>query len=186
MQLYGSFTSPYARHCRIALEETSLQAEFIAIDQQQSAQTSPTKRIPMLKDGDITLSDSQSILKHLREKSGQTFLARAEDLDFYCFCNTLLDSAANIFYLEKFGLNLESNDYTKRQQNRIDDGLKLLEQQSFKNQVISNNDGLLRLACFLDWAVFRNRIQLDKYPTLNELVQQAKTYEPFAKTYPFE
>ena len=41
--------------------------EFIETDQSQSAELSPTKKVPFLQDGDIVLSDSSSILKYIRE-----------------------------------------------------------------------------------------------------------------------
>ena len=53
MKIYGSFTSPFVRHCRIVLLETGLTCEFIEVDATQSAQISPTKKVPLLVDGDI-------------------------------------------------------------------------------------------------------------------------------------
>jgi glutathione S-transferase len=76
MKLYGSYTSPFVRHCRIALIETGLAFDFIETDQTGSAAKSPTKRVPFLEDGNIFLTDSSSILKHIREKTGHTFFAR--------------------------------------------------------------------------------------------------------------
>lgn len=46
MELYGSYTSPFVRHCRIALLQTQQDCQFIETDAQQSATLSPTKKVP--------------------------------------------------------------------------------------------------------------------------------------------
>lgn len=76
MQLFGSYTSPFVRHCRIALIETGLDCEFVETDYAESARRSPTKKVPYLQDKDVMLFDSCSILKYLREKAGGTFFSR--------------------------------------------------------------------------------------------------------------
>ncbi|RZA06776.1 MAG: hypothetical protein EOO68_04495 [Moraxellaceae bacterium] len=81
MKLYGSYTSPFVRHCRIAILETHGECEFIETDQAVSAAKSPTKRVPFFEDGEIFLTDSNAILKYLREKSGQIYLA---DMQWQC------------------------------------------------------------------------------------------------------
>ena len=101
MKLYGSYTSPFVRHCRIALLETGLACEFIETDQAGSAAKSPTKRVPFLEDGDVFLTDSSSILKHIREKAGTAFLSSASELDLFAMVNTALDATVNLFFLER-------------------------------------------------------------------------------------
>ncbi len=184
MELYGSLTSPYVRHCRIALMQSQLSFKLILTDQTQSAQLIATQRVPFLKDRDVTLSDSASILRYIREKSGQTFLNTVEEFDKFCFVNTVLDSTANLFYLEKFGLDQQANAYTQRQNNRIHGSLLELENSLLSFQAV--NDWHLRLACFLDWAIFRHRIQADNYPNLCQFLQQAQQYKIFALTHPTE
>lgn len=74
MELYGSYTSPYVRHCRLAMLEAGLDFKFVETDALASARKSPTQKVPFLKDGDITLNDSCSIVKYVRERSGKRFL----------------------------------------------------------------------------------------------------------------
>lgn len=185
MQLYGSYTSPYARHCRIALLDASIDVEFINIDQTQSAKISPTKKVPFLKDGDLVLSDSASILKYVREKSGQSFCADIKDYDLYCFASTLIDSGANVFYLEKFGLKEADNAYVGRQNARIKDGMDYLENLSY-SKALPLKDSELRIACLVDWAIFRSRFEFSNYPHLLALLELAKSSQSFAVTAPFE
>jgi len=43
LELYGSYTSPFVRHCRIALLESGLAFTFVETDQVSSAKLSPTQ-----------------------------------------------------------------------------------------------------------------------------------------------
>lgn len=188
MRLYGSYTSPYARHCRIVLQETAQHADFLAIDQSESFAISPTKRVPFLQTDAFTLTDSASIIQYLRENVGQHFFSNVQSFDTFCFINTLLDSSANIFYLEKFGLPIASNDYTLRQQSRIDQGLQILEQRQLPDTLsaLKQQDHWLRLACYLDWGLFRNRLSLADKPNLQAFLTLANSYPVFAQTAPKE
>lgn len=188
MKLYGSYTSPYARHCRMVLLETQKIAEFQAIDQAESFKLSPTKRVPFLQTESFTLTDSASIIRYLRESVGQPFCADVQSFDQFCFVNTLLDSSANIFYLEKFGLPIAANDYTQRQQSRIEQGLEILESSELPKDLasIKQQDQWLRLACYLDWGLFRQRIDLSEKPNLQAFLKVANEYDIFASTFPHE
>ena len=183
MKLYGSYTSPYARHCRIALWQSDIDYTFIAIDQIESAEISPTKRVPFLVDDELTLSDSSSILKYIREKSGQRYLPCIQDFDQFCFANTLMDSAANVFYLQKQGL--KENAYVDRQQARINQGLTYLNALPVPSN-LPLSDGQWRIACFIDWGLFRQRFSLDGLKSLQQLLALANTDEHFKKSYPFD
>lgn len=46
MELFGSYTSPFVRHCRIALLETKTKFSFTETDFETSAKLSPAKRFP--------------------------------------------------------------------------------------------------------------------------------------------
>ena len=64
MKLYGSYTSPYVRHCRIVIEQLGLACDFVEADYTLSAKKSPSMKVPFLQDGDLQLTDSTSILFH--------------------------------------------------------------------------------------------------------------------------
>ncbi len=193
MQLYGSYTSPFVRHCRIALLETGLDCEFVETDAKASAQLSPTRRVPFLHDEQnskvIQLTDSSAILKYLREKSGAAFLEHVDDYEMFCLGNTLLDTAINLFFLEKDGLGPEQSAYLSRQQARIDSGLAELNKRCGEKPLPDSgpwHDGWLRVACFLAWALFRERIVLagKGYHHLEQLLEMMASYPPFTETAP--
>ena len=183
MKLYGSYTSPFVRHCRIALLESTLDYEFIETDQVASATLSPTKRVPLLQDGELTLHDSSAILRYIRNKSDKPFIEGAVELDQYCLINTALDSTINLFFLTRDGVDIEQFDYTKRQAQRIDSILAELEQLKLPlNSPF--NDVQLRLGCYLSWAVFRQRIKIADYPRLALFLTSIEQDPCFIETAP--
>ena len=189
MKLHGSYTSPFVRHCRIALAQTGLAHEFVETDYSQSAQLSPTARVPFLQDGDRRLSDSASILRHIREQAGQAFCADLMDFDFYLLVDTALDTAVNLFLLERDGITPDNSAYLQRQQARVKacmDELELRTAGHPQRARPEKSDGLLRLGCFLAWGLFRQRIRLDGYPALTELLQDLEPLAEFADTRPTE
>src|SRR5690554_7357084 len=101
MKLFGSYTSPYVRHCRIVLAQLHKDFQFIPTDHAQSAEQSPTKRVPFLQDDAVMLYDSSSILRYLREQQQQGFCDSVEDFDLFCMVNTALDATVNVFLLER-------------------------------------------------------------------------------------
>ncbi len=184
MKLYGSYTSPFVRHCRIALAECNLAFEFVTIDYEQSARLSPTRKVPLIEDGELTLTDSTSILRHIRERGGQPFFPSLADFDLYLMADTALDSAVNLFLLEKDGVTPEKSPYLKRQSERITGILAALDSAAAAAPNPLYSDGQLRLGCFLGWALFRQRLTLDGYPHLTALLAALDRYPPFAATHP--
>lgn len=183
MKLYGSYTSPFVRHCRIALLETGMACDFVETDQTSSAIKSPTKRVPFLEDGNVFLTDSIAIVKYLREKSNQIYLASAQELNQFCMVNTALDTTANLFFLQRDGVDLNAYEYTRRQTARIESSLAELNQLSFP-ATAPYNDVHLRLACYLAWGLFRNRIKIDDHNNLQKFLTDINQYQPFADTAP--
>ena len=183
MKLYGSYTSPFVRHCRIVLLETNFSCEFIETDQASSAAKSPTKRVPFLEDGELFLTDSTAILKHLREKVGQSFLASTTELNQFCIINTALDSTVNLFFLERDGVDLQAYEYTRRQAARIESSIAELNALDLP-AAAPYNDVHLRLACYLSWGLFRKRINLEAYKNLHLFLAAINCYKPFTDTAP--
>ena len=163
MKLYGSYTSPYVRHCRIVLAQTGMECELVETDYAQSAEQSPTCRVPFLRDGDAMLTDSASILRHLREQAGQRFFPAIEDFDLFLLVNTAMDSAVNLFLLERDGVTPASSAYLARQQRRVVQVLDGLERR-IDGVTDQSGDGMIRLGCFLSWALFRQRVRQSNKP----------------------
>lgn len=183
MKLYGSLTSPFVRHCRVALEQSGLDFELLDADYAMSAERSPTGKVPFFEDGDMMLTDSSSILKYVREKSGQDFLKEIDDYELYSMTNTLLDAAINVQLLEKDGFKEDQIPYIGRQNARIDSGLKELNRRFAPSNGIKT-DSALRGACFIDWALFRKRFAIDGLDNLQGLLDAANKEQAFVDSAP--
>jgi glutathione S-transferase len=187
MILYGSYTSPYARHCRIALLESSLEWQFEDTDYAASSVGSPSQRVPFLKDGEISLTDSTSILMHVRSLDQKPFIENVFQMELYTMANTAMDAAINLFLLERDGVTPETAPYLARQSDRIESLLRTLEQSallSVEALPSGYSDDVVRLACFLDWAQFRNRIDLTGHIRLLEFLASMKGWDTFNATAP--
>ena len=183
MKLYGSYTSPFVRHCRIVLLETGLACEFIETDMAGSATKSPTKRVPFLEDGNQLFTDSSSIIKYLCEKVGNFFCASAKELDEYCLVNTALDTTINLFFIERDGVQVAGIPYLRRQAERIESSIAELNAMILPMSS-PYNDAELRLACFIDWAKFRKRFDFAEFKNLENFFAAIQSYENFKATEP--
>lgn len=181
MKLYGSFTSPYVRHCRIALIQEDLDCEFVIADAETISSTSPTWKVPFLTDGDLVLGDSCSIIKFIREKSGQTFFPDLVDYNLFCVTNTMLDTAINVFLLEKDGLTEEISPYFGKQKGRIEAILAEIDGRVGSGGY-QLSEGIIRIGCFLEWALFRKRIDITPHRNLAALLEYLRSMPEFQAT----
>ena len=154
IQLYGSLTSPYVRHCRIALRQEGLPFDLVPTDYSASAEGSPTKRVPFLRDGDLFLTDSSAILHRIRDRADKRFLVTSPEANLYFLATSTLDTAINLFLLELDGLR--DSPYLVRQKARIASCFEALaaETKSWQGDL---NEGILRLGCLLSWVRYRQR-----------------------------
>ncbi len=185
MKLYGSYTSPFVRHVRIVLLETGFECEFVETDQAASASSSPTKRVPFFKDGNIFLSDSSSIIKYLREKAGQDFCKSAQAFDEYCLVNTALDATVNLFFIKRDGVDINTIPYLQRQAARIESTLDELERCNLP-MTAPYTDAQLRLACYIGWCKLRKQVDFSSHPKLEAFYTAALAYPHFSATRPPE
>lgn len=182
MKLFGSLASPFVRHCRIALNTAGL--DHVFVETAALASPSPTKRVPFLHDGDLELTDSSSILKHIRNKGGQPFLEDIKSFDLYCMANTLADACISLFLSGKLDeASPTDSKYLQRQVARIESGLKELDAQ-FPSPKLPLDDAQIRLACTIDWGLFRGILDLQDHPNLSALLDVANSWAPFAETSP--
>ena len=184
IKLFGSLTSPFVRHCRIALMQSGLEWEMVELDIHTNENPgTPTLRVPFLEDGDVKLTDSTSVVKYVREKSGETFIPDAKDLDRYCLANTLLDAAINLFLLERSGIDIAANKYTLRQQKRVEMILSELDSAPLP-QAGNLSDADYRVAVGVAWGQFRKRFSIDSHDNLQRLLELAADDPSFAATAP--
>lgn len=183
MKLYGSFTSPFVRHVRIVLLETAQACEFIETDQAGSAAKSPTKRVPFLEDKDIFLTDSNSIIKYLREKAGQHFCKTAKEFDELCLVNTALEATTNLFFIKRDGVDIQAIPYLQRQAARIESTVAELNRLSLP-LTAPYTEAQLRLACYIGWCKFRSQVDFSSHTNLENFYNAVLQYPHFQATQP--
>ena len=81
------------------------------------------------------------------------------------------------------GLEPAQSKYLARQAARIETGLADLEKRELSAQ-LPLNDAEIRLACLLDWGLFRNLFSLASYPRLQDFLDLARTWSAFSETAP--
>lgn len=162
--------------------ESTLDWRFQDADYHASAEGSPCKRVPFLLDGDLLLTDSSSILMHVRELANKPFISTVAEMELYTQVNTAMDTSINLFLLGRDELTADSSDYLARQKSRVEAILDSLDKHTLSQS--SFNDAELRLACFLDWAVFRKRIELTNLDNLSQFLEHAKQWSLFRDTAP--
>ena len=111
------------------------------------------------------------------------FLADIRDYDSFALASTLLDATINLFLIENNGFGPDQISYLGRQKNRVESGLKELNERFKPNQSIEL-DSVLRCVCFIDWALFRKRISLEGLSNLQGLLNAANRVEAFSATAP--
>lgn len=183
MKLYGSYTSPFVRHCRIVLALNQQDYEFVPTDRAGSTAGSPTARVPFFEDGSVKLYDSASIIRYLREQYGESFCPTVTDYEEFCLVNTLVDTTVNVYLLQIDGLGPQQSAYLARQQTRIETLLAQFEQHELETNT-PYSDAALRLGCYLSWAVFRGLLDITAYPNLQAFLAQLDGQPWFANTHP--
>ncbi|MEE9384711.1 MAG: glutathione S-transferase family protein [Nannocystaceae bacterium] len=183
LQLFGSLTSPFVRHCRIALLQLGHPWEFRETDYGTSAKLSPAQRVPFFQDGELTLTDSSVILQAIREKGGGRFLPGLAEAQRYHLANCVLDSAVNLFLLAKNGRTPDNTPYLARQQARVDTGLEALDTADLSFDS-TPDDSLLRIGCLVAWAVYRKRFTVEHHGGLTALMQHLENVDRFRETAP--
>ena len=195
MKLYGVRTSPYVRHARVALAESGLSWQFEQVTP-ETIDMSPTLRVPFLVDGNLTLTDSAVIVRYAREQSGQAFLPSVGDHELFALATSILDTAVNLYFLNigdsaaladvatgTSSIGFNPRTYYERQQERIVAGVKGLDQFEL-NATAPFSDGLIRLACLLDWASYREIIDLSGLDNLGDFLTRIREWPTFAETAP--
>lgn len=96
--------------------------------------------------------------------------------------NTILDACINLFLLVNIdGLFLSNSKYLQRQKARVESGLVALDSKLVCDS-LPLTDGQIRLACFLEWGMFRKIIDITGLQNLAKLVALAQSDKNFVLT----
>lgn len=176
--LIGSITSPYVRKIRLCLHD-KIFYDFKTVnylekeDAAYLRSVNPINKIPVLIDQGQVIFDSRVIYNYLTKKYGWTNLTIAEE-NILSAIDALLDTSINLFSLQRGGLDLacSTNSYIIRQQERM-----TLLLDFITPWVKQNNEWnflSMSLYSFLDWASFREIIELKSYPEMMNFLNNFK------------
>lgn len=177
MQLYGSYTSPYVRRVRIFAAGLGLVPAFtdVATEAGQAAlrSVSPLWRVPVVRFDDGTvLWDSQAILEALARRHGWGPFRPVGDPEWesnlVLATNGALESAVNVFYLRRDGVDVDTVPYLRKQQERVDAALAWVEGQLRGTTFVEDRPGFAELVLFttLEWLAFRKTWEVAAHPRL--------------------
>jgi glutathione S-transferase len=169
IRLYGSFTSPFVRRVRYiaqVLELTYQQIDTMTDrGQEELRKKTPIWKVPLVEIDGLKIWDSHSIIEYFFEKNGTGEIRVPNQEEKWRESNLVhaidaaVESAINVFYLGKDGIQPNSSPYLKKQQDRVHSILEWVktEMQDFYFTE-DKRIGLSELALYtsLDWMRFRN------------------------------
>lgn len=192
IKLYGSITSPFVRRVRFLLHELSIPFELIDTladaGQAEMRTKNPIWKVPCVEIDDQILWDSHTIIEYLTDThKGNTKLLRApqgaerwREKNLVTAADGCVESAINVFYLRKDGVEVDKVAYLVKQRARVESILTWLKTQLKENYFTAEKKlGLseLTLYCILDWLRFR-----EMYPVLSD--PALKAYMEFHAGHP--
>jgi len=168
--LYGSATSPYVRKIRMLLLAANIPFEMKAIntmDPKDSAALTlinPIHKIPTLVDGETVVWDSRVIQRYLAQKYNLAALTWPQE-NLLSAIDGALDTAINLFYVQRSGIDLAlPNSFFDHQQNRLENILDYLQKHLEDPDLQQWNFVSSSLCAFWEWAIFRNRADIKRWP----------------------
>lgn len=195
--LYGSITSPFVRRVRFFCNEVGEKYEMVdtATDSGQAEMRTknPIWKVPCVEVDGLVLWDSHTILEYLTEKhaGNPKLLRRATGAEVWREKNLVtaadgcVESAVNLFYLRKDGVDDTKVAYLVKQNARIASVLAWLKTQLKDNYFTPEKKiGLpeLILFCNLDWMRLRNLYPVLEDATLKAFLDHHKTHPSFVAT----
>ena len=176
--LYGSKTSPFVRRIRILLENIPYEFKEVNVFEGQDAvdlnKINPINQIPVLVDGNNTIWDSRQVFNYLNS------LHRFQNMDWQDEnLLTAIDGAMNagvaLLLMKRSGIKIEEPlMYVQRQKERMDSVLDFLKPFIMDQGLKSWDFHTISIYCFLDWALFRGMINIEKRPECQAFLEMHK------------
>lgn len=166
--LYGSQTSPFVRRLRILLQDIPCTFEELNIFEASDAvllnKINPLNRVPVLRHDEKTIWDSRQIFQYLNDIH-QFETLNWEDENLLTGIEGAMDSGIALLLMKRSGMNIEENFmYIARQKDRIESVLDYLKPWLSDRALTEWNFASMTTYAFLDWALFRNIINIENRP----------------------
>lgn len=176
--LLGSKTSPFVRRIRMLMEHVPYELKELNIyeteDSLELNKVNPVNQIPVLLDGDQKIWDSRQIFNYVNLMH-KLHNMNWDDENTLTAIEGAMNSGVTLLLMKRSGMNItEPYMYVNRQKERIDSVLTYM-----KNYM--ENDGLkewnfitMSLYSFLDWATFREIINISDRPECQKFLDTHK------------
>jgi glutathione S-transferase len=189
MKLYGTTTSPFVRRVRVVAAETGVDVELVDTKpdagQEALRRVTPVWKVPIAEVDGRVLFDSRVIIEWITTTRGWGAMEPPSDRwhqeNLINAIDGALESAIQVFYLRRDGLDVTTLPFALRQRERIAAIFDWLD-----GQLEPGHFGLaeLSLACTLDWMEFREAFDVgQRFGTLRVLLG---AHPSMASTRPHE
>ncbi len=197
MKLYGSFTSPYVRKCRVLIKEKALACEFVAADAGGAGSPvpalNPLGKVPVLeRDDGSSLFDSPVIFEYLDSlKPPALFAASGEErwqmLRWQALADGILDATVTRLLETRRPAEQQSTDGIRRQEEKVARALAFAEQHASGAYLMQNKFTAadLCLGVALEYVDFRyTHDWRAKHPKLARWLAGISSRPSFLETVP--
>lgn len=171
--LYGSKTSPFVRRLRIVMEDIPFEFKEVDIfktDAKLINEINPLNQIPVLTAGELKIWDSRQIfnfLNHLHRLLNMDW----DDENRLTAIEGAMNSAVSLLLMKRSGFDISGEQmFLQRQRERIESVLDYLKPFIAGEALTHWNFHTISLYCFLDWASYRDIINLAGRPECQKLL----------------
>jgi glutathione S-transferase len=166
--LIGSKTSPFVRRIRMLMEHIAYDFKELNIyeteDSVQLNKINPVNQIPVLVDGEQPIWDSRQIFNYINIHY-KLHNMHWHDENLLTAVEGAMNSGVALLLMKRSGMNTdEPYMYVNRQKERIESVLTYMKSYMENEGLKEWNFITMTLYCFLDWAKFRNLVNLENRP----------------------
>lgn len=184
--LLGSKTSPFVRRIRMLMEHVPYELKEMNIyeteDSLELNKVNPVNQIPVLIDGDQKIWDSRQIFNYVNLMH-KLHNMNWEDENNLTAIEGAMNSGVTLLLMKRSGMNIaEPYMYVNRQKERIDSVLTYLKPYMENEGLVEWNFITMSLYSFLDWATFREIINISDRPECQKFLDTHKDREIVKET----
>jgi glutathione S-transferase len=163
MKLFGTPTSPFVRRVRIVAAEAGVPLEMTDTrpdaGQAELRRASPIWKVPVIEVDGRVIFDSRAIIDWITTTRGWGGVEPPRDRwhegNLVNAIDGALDSAIQVFYLRREGMDVGAMPFAHRQRDRITDIFGWLGAEQDAGRLGGFGLAEISLCCTLDWMEFR-------------------------------
>lgn len=176
--LLGSKTSPFVRRIRMLMEHVPYELKELNIyeteDSLELNKVNPVNQIPVLLDGEQKIWDSRQIFNYVNLMH-KLHNMNWDDENNLTAIEGAMNSGVTLLLMKRSGMNItEPFMYVNRQKERIDSVLTYMKTYMENEGLKEWNFITMSLYSFLDWARFREIINISDRPECQKFLETHK------------